>query len=104
MKSANIECLLEEMHNILPDILNHQNHLRHYRNTVKIVRDNFDAVFIDIDFSENLTLPAKYEPQSLHWSHDLVSVHSGIVKIHGEKNVIIRMYQMIGNMTKILSN
>ena len=86
MKSENIECLLEEMHNILPNILNHRNHLRHYRNTVKFVRDNFDAVFIDIDFSENLTLPVKYEPQSLHWNHDLVSVHSGIVKIHGEKS------------------
>ena len=27
----------------------------------------------------------KYEPQSLHWSHEQVTVHSGILKVKGEK-------------------
>ena len=28
----------------------------------------------------------KYEPQSLHWSHEQVTVYSGIMKVKGEKS------------------
>ena len=41
-----------------------------------------------IDFSENLTIPVKFEPHSLHWCHQQVTVHSGILKCNGEKNYI----------------
>ena len=27
----------------------------------------------------------KYEPQSLHWAHEQISIHSGIIKSEGEK-------------------
>lgn len=40
---------------------------------------------MDIDFSENLTIGIKYEPQSCHWSKMQVSVISGIVKFKSEK-------------------
>ena len=40
---------------------------------------------LDIDFSENLKVPIKSEPQSLHSSHEQVTVHSGIIKVDGEK-------------------
>lgn len=46
----------------------------------------FNGAIIDVDFSENLTVPVKYEPQSLHWSHEQVTVHSGIMKFEGEKS------------------
>ena len=39
-----------------------------------------------MDFSENLSVPVEYEPQSLHWAHDQVTVHSGILKAHGHKS------------------
>ena len=86
MKSENMAGILEFIDSILPKIINHRNHLRHYRNTINIFRDHFDALFIDIDFSENLSIPVKYEPQSLHWYHEQVTIHSGIVKLHGEKS------------------
>lgn len=70
---------------LLPNIIHHRNHLRHYRNTIKVFRENFDAAFLDIDFSQNLKLPVKFEPQSMHWHKDAVTVHSGITKFHGEK-------------------
>ena len=35
--------------------------------------------------SENLSVPVKYKPQSLHWHHEQVTVHSGICKVDGEK-------------------
>ena len=38
-----------------------------------------------MDFSENLTLPVKKQPQSLHWSNSQVSVHSGILKMQEHK-------------------
>ena len=42
-------------------------------------------MFTDIDFSENLTIGIKYEPQSCHWFNIQVSVISGIVKFKSEK-------------------
>ena len=41
---------------------------------------------IDSDFAENLTVPVKFEPQSLNWSHEQITVHSGILKCAGEKS------------------
>ena len=41
---------------------------------------------IDIDFSENLTVPFNYEPQSLYWCHQQITVHSQISKTNGNKN------------------
>ena len=43
---------------------------------------------VDIDFSENLTVAVKFEPQPLHWCHQQVTVHSGILKYNGKKNYI----------------
>ena len=42
-------------------------------------------ICIDLDFSENLSIPVQFEPQSLHWCHQQVCVHSGIVKANGDK-------------------
>ena len=69
----------------LSKIINHRNHLKHYRNTIKEFREHFDTVALDVDFSENLSIPVKFEPQSLHWSHEQVTVHSGILKCNGVK-------------------
>ena len=44
------------------------------------VLQNVDTVCLDVDFAENLSIPVKYEPQSLHWFHEQVTIHSGIVK------------------------
>ena len=42
-------------------------------------------ICIDLDFSVDLSIPVQFEPQSLHWCHQQVSVHSGIVKANGDK-------------------
>ena len=67
----------------LPKIINHRNHLRHYRSTINEFRE-FDDILIDIDFSENLSIPVKYE--LLHWCHEQVTIHSGILKVGGKKS------------------
>ena len=85
MQSANMSGVINFIEGILPQIINHRNQLRHYRNTIEAFRNHFDALFLDIDFSENLQISVKYEPQSLHWHHQQLTVHSGILKIHGEK-------------------
>lgn len=41
---------------------------------------------MDIDFAENLTVLVKYEPQSLHWIKEQVTVHSGLIKVNGAKS------------------
>ena len=40
---------------------------------------------MDIDFSENLQVPVKFDPQSLHWCHPQIIVHAGIVKFNEQK-------------------
>ena len=83
---ANVEFILDFISNLLPKIINHRNQLKHYRHSIKTFHDLFDALNTDIDFSENLLVPVKYEPQSLHWSHKQVTIHSGILKLNGEKS------------------
>lgn len=85
-KQSSMVQIVEFISSILSRILHHRNHLKHYRSAVSAFRASFDAVFLDIDFSENLKLPVKFEPQSMHWCHETITVHSGIIKIHGEKS------------------
>ena len=86
MKSANMVGIIKFINDILPKNINYRNHLKHYRNTIKNVRDNFNALFLYTDFSENFSLLVKFEPLSLHWHKEQVTIHSGIVKLHGEKS------------------
>ena len=74
------------LNGILPKIIQHHNHLCHFHHYI----DEWGEIFkhfasIDIDFSENLTISVKYEPQSLHWCHQQVTIHSGISKTNGNK-------------------
>ena len=78
--------LLEFLSSMLSKIIHHRNQLRHYRSTIHQFNDHFDTLLIDIDFSENLSIPVKFEPQSLHWSHRQVTVHSGLMKYHEQKS------------------
>ena len=41
--------------------------LPHCRKTIKPLTYALSAAYMDIDFTENLTVPLKYETQSLHW-------------------------------------
>ena len=63
----------------------HRNQLKHYCATSNVVKDLFEG-YIDIDFSENLTVPVKFEQQSLHWSHEEITVYLGIIKMNSEKS------------------
>jgi len=82
---ATLEHLVKFLDDILFHIINHRNHLRHYRNVINTFVVLHEGVYIDVDFSENLSVPVKCEPQSLHWGHEQVTVHSGILKINGAK-------------------
>ena len=62
-------------------MIHHRNHLHHYTYSIYKVLQNADTVPLDVDFAENLSIPVTYEPQSLHWSHEQVTIHSGIVKL-----------------------
>ena len=84
--AANMKFVVDFISELLTKIINHRNHLKHYRSTIHKFKEHFDTIFIDIDFSENLMVPVKYEPQSLHWSHEQVTVHSGILKAQGKKS------------------
>ena len=48
-------------------------------------------MFVDIKFSENLSVPVKFKPQSLHWSLKQVIVHSGITKACSEKTYHVHL-------------
>ena len=71
---------------LLPEITYHQNMLKLYRSSIKMFYQLFPAVHLDIDFSENLTIEVKFEPLSLHWVKQQITVHSGIVNVNVEKS------------------
>ena len=83
--NVNLEFIVKFMDLLLPNIIHHRNQLCNYRNTIHTFSNLFDSISIDIDFSEKLKVPLKYEPQSMHWTGVEVIVHSGILKNHGEK-------------------
>ena len=71
---------------LLSDIISHRNHLKH-RNCHSDVHNFHDnCIIVDADFAENISVPVKIEPQSMHWSHQQVTIHSGITKFNGEKS------------------
>ena len=79
--NANLTFIVNFISEILSKIIHHRNHLKHYRTSIKLFKESIDAIcYLDVDFSENLTIPVKFEPQSLHWSHEQVTIHSAILK------------------------
>ena len=84
-EQVNAKFLVEFTRNLLPDIIHHRNLLKLYRNIKGTFLDIMQCVYMDVDFSENLAIGVKQEPQSLHWTKHQVTVHSGIVKYSQEK-------------------
>ena len=87
VKDANINFKTDFIDKILLKTIHHQNHLKHFKSVHHQFISYFNYTYVDMDFSENLSLPMKYEPQSLHWAHDQVTVHSGILKVHVHNKV-----------------
>ena len=88
-QNLNVTAIVKFLEDLLPNIAFYRNHLHHYRHCYKELNEMFKrCASVDIYFSENLTVPVKFEPQSLHWCHQQVTVHSGILRCNGEKNYI----------------
>ena len=82
----NLEYIIQFIETKLNKIIHHGNQLCNFRKSIDEFNELFDCIYIDIDFSEKLTVLLKYEPQSMHWSNSQVIVHSGILKVHGDKS------------------
>ena len=52
-----MEFLTAFIDKLLPKIVYHRNMVRHYRKTIKPLTNALHAVYIDIDFAKNLTVP-----------------------------------------------
>ena len=85
-KEANMHFISTFINKLLPKIIHHRNQLKNYKSVHKEFYELFNAVYLDVDFAENLTIPVKCEPQALHWCHDQATVHSGILKANGMKS------------------
>ena len=83
--NANMEFVINFIDTFLIKFIHHRNELKYYRSTINDFKEHFNCTMMDVDLSENLSVPVKYEPQCLHWSHKQVSMHSGIFKSNGEK-------------------
>ena len=63
---VNVQFLLNFIDQLLPEIVNHRNMLKLHRSVNAEFKGLFSSAVMDVDFSENLTLGIKWEPQSLH--------------------------------------
>ena len=59
-KKVDMNALVEFIQNMLPNVIHHRNQLKHYRSIVKLYKELFGCIEIDVDFSEKLTVPLKY--------------------------------------------
>ena len=80
IQDVTAEYILHFLEARLSTVIHHRNQLKNYRNAIHIFNSLFDAVSIDIDFSEKLKITLKKEPQSVHWPGLEIIVHSGILK------------------------
>ena len=55
----------------------HRNELQNFRSVISEFNSLFNGV-LDLDFSENLVIPMKHQPQSMHWTQQAITIHSGI--------------------------
>ena len=92
-EKVNMKYLINFLDGMLSDIIHHRNQLKHYRTCIHDLKKVYDTAVLDIDFSENLSIPVKFEPQSLHWSHEQITVHSGISK----QNEMKEYHQYLSN-------
>ena len=84
-KDATMNDILEFIDTFLVRFIHHRNELKHFRTTVHVIRQEFQSLWLDVDLSENLSVPVDKEIQSLHWGKPQVTIHSGIVKFNGAK-------------------
>lgn len=84
-QQVNASYLIRFIENLLPTLIHHRNMLKHYRSTVYQFKSMGSSLYADIDFSENLTLGMKFEPQSMHWVRSQITVHSAILFLDSEK-------------------
>lgn len=77
LHKVNLSYLLNFIENILSNI-HHRNHLRIFRNVKRKFLDMFLCLYLDVDFSDNLTIDIKCEPLSRYWSKTSITIHSGI--------------------------
>ena len=83
---VDLEFLVDFISRFLNNFIHPRNQLKHYRNCIGKLREALGNISIDIDFSEHLSVPVKFEPQTLHWTHQQITVHSGTIKQDGEKS------------------
>ena len=55
-KQANMQDIIEFIEKLLLPFIHHRNQLKHFRQTVHAVRDEFNALWLDVDLSENLSV------------------------------------------------
>ena len=67
-KDVNIPFVPDFITSLLPKIIHHINLLKNYHTNMKTILESIDnCIVVGLDFSENLTVPVKQEPQSLHY-------------------------------------
>ena len=88
-----MEYITDFISNLLPTVIHHRNQLKHYRSVIHKFHELFDAASLDIDFSENLSVICKEQPQQLHWNLHQITVHSGILFQNGDKSYHPYLYE-----------
>ena len=85
-ENMDVKRLLAFIYNLLGNLIHHRNLLKHFRSCYPLMKDSLSSrsFFISADFSENLLIPLYKEPQSIHWSKKMVSIHCSVVK-EGDK-------------------
>ena len=69
-KEATMTDIIEFIEKLLIPFIHHRNQLKHFRSTVHELRQEFNAVWMDVDLSENLSVPVDKEIHRLPYTHE----------------------------------
>ena len=67
--------------------LRHRFHVNNIAKVFPLIKETFNGRYIELDFSENLTMKPKFEAQGAHFSGKQFTLHCAIVKPKGPKYV-----------------
>ena len=78
-----IRCLISSSDNYL----RHRSHVDNISKVLPLIRESFEGRYIELDFSENISMKPKYEVQDAHFSGKKFALHCSIVEPGEEKYV-----------------
>jgi len=98
---ANVCYLLGFLKELMPKLIHHRNELKHFGSVVSVFHQMFYGVHLDLDYSENLTIPLKEMAPNRSIGHRTQYQSTQASASQRMERPITCMFQIQRNTTKL---